>query len=101
MAATTIQRALTCSPRAVAMIAKAIAPSMPTRTQGPCDRRVVAMVFSIPVRFVLLMGMHRDNAREEQAVAGQPLIEPARVQLKGPQPRIGRGTQPCGSWRSG
>src|SRR4051794_41020859 len=48
MAAITIQRALTCSPRAVAMIAKAIAPAIPTRTQGPCDRRVLVMAFPIP-----------------------------------------------------
>src|SRR3954469_13026083 len=51
MAATTIQRALTCSPRAVAMIASAIAPRMPTRTQGPCVRRVVVMACSVPAGF--------------------------------------------------
>src|SRR3954454_23301252 len=51
MAATTIQRALTCSPRAVAMIASAIVPRMPTRTQGPCVRRVVVMACSVPARF--------------------------------------------------
>ena len=54
MAATTIQRALTCSPRAVAMIAKAIAPAIPTRTQGPCDRRVLVMAFPIPVRLLIV-----------------------------------------------
>src|SRR3954447_19189243 len=51
MAATTIQRALTCSPRAVAMIASAIVPRMPTRTQGPCVRRVVVMACSVPAGF--------------------------------------------------
>src|SRR3954447_13216680 len=54
MAAITIQRALTCSPRAVAMIAKAIAPAIPTRTQGPCDRRVLVMAFPIPVRLLIV-----------------------------------------------
>src|SRR4051794_8093065 len=51
MAATTIQRALTCSPRAVAMIASAIVPRTPTRTQGPCVRRGVVMACSVPAGF--------------------------------------------------
>src|SRR3954447_10306539 len=72
MAAITIQRALTCSPRAVAMIAKAIAPRMPTRTQGPCDRRVVVMAFPIPVRLLIV----NDYAPARQVwEAGGPSVQ--------------------------
>src|SRR5689334_1492598 len=67
MAATTIQRALTCSPRAVAMIASAIAPRMPTRTQGPWDRRVLVMACSVPVGFALLPTMHRQESSGKEA----------------------------------
>src|SRR6185295_4101259 len=64
---TTIQRALTCSPRAVAMIANAIAPRMPTRTQGPWDRRVLVMACSVPVGFALLPTMHPQERSGKEA----------------------------------